>query len=438
MQFNPMIEASKFWTLRGNPALVSGRKLKRENAEFVHKGQKHGVLFWNIGDTHIEKDIIVPAMVKESVHRAIESQRICYTFSEGDPALTKSIARRFGVSDTEVFVVNGVTEAIFYIARMLGQIMGTPKGAMKLSRQTPWPNVLLLRPVYPPWNGIMMEYGLKVDFTERYDSGRLKGQADVSQIKGKINGATRGVVLIPADNPTGKVLNKESIEGIAGLIHQELKKKHEMFLIVDNVYEEFIRPGDRVNYVKLAEKYKIPLILLGGIDKVLGTGFHGGWMVVHIPDGMEHLRRDTLEIMRLLFSKYTGANTITQYAMMPFFDEYEMVLVDIKKNIDKFHLWCNRFIKGLKGAEREFLRFKYGHPELPLYLWLEIMPKNIWANATEFADDLVKTTGVLVAPGDPFGDKSCIRISVVRDPIKPLNIPEIIIEFMKKRAEEKK
>jgi len=34
MQFNPMIEASKFWTLRGNPALVSGRKLKRENAVF--------------------------------------------------------------------------------------------------------------------------------------------------------------------------------------------------------------------------------------------------------------------------------------------------------------------------------------------------------------------------------------------------------------------
>ena len=428
-----MIETSKFWTLRGNPAILSGRKLKRENAEFSHNGLKHGVVFLNIGDTHLEKDIIVPGVVKEAIHRCIESQRICYTFSEGDPSLIKSIANKFGVSETEVFVVNGVTESIFFIGRMLAQTVGTPAECLSFARRTHWPNMILIRPVYPPWNGLMMENGLDIKLAERHLSGHLRGQPDISGIKDKINQETRGIVLIPADNPTGKVLSQETVEGIAVLICKQQKKKNDIFLIVDNIYCEFIKLEQRVNYIQIAEKYKIPLILLGGIDKTLGTGLHGGWMIIHIPKELEHLHRATLEAMRVLFAKYLGANTITQYAMMPYFNEYEMVLVDIKKNLAKFHLWCNKFIKGFKPAEKKFLRFKYGVPELPLYLWLEIIPKNIWANATEFADDLVKSTGILVAPGDPFGDKNCIRISVVRDPLKPLNIPKIIIDFMRKK-----
>jgi aspartate/methionine/tyrosine aminotransferase len=433
MEFNNMIEASKFWTLRGNPAILSGRKLKRENAEFVHNGLKHGVIFLNIGDTHLEKDIIVPSIVKEAIHRCVESQRICYTFSEGDPSLIKSIANKFCVPETEVFVINGVTESIFFISRMLAQTVGTPAECLRFARRTNWPNMILINPVYPPWNGIMMEHGLNIKLAERHLSGRLRGQPDIAGIKNKINQSTRGVVLIPADNPTGMVLTTETVENIAKLICSEQKKKHDMFLIVDNIYSEFIKPEKRVNYIQIADKYKIPLIFLGGIDKILGTGLHGGWMIIHIPKELEYLHRETLEAMRVLFAKYLGANTITQYAMLPYFNDYEMVLTDIKKNLTKFHLWCNKFIRGFKPAEKNLIRFKYGIPELPLYLWLEIIPRNIWANATEFADDLVKSTGILVAPGDPFGDKTCIRISVVRDPTKPVNVPEIIIDFMKNK-----
>jgi aspartate/methionine/tyrosine aminotransferase len=433
MEFNPMIEASKFWTLRGNPALISGKRLKKENVQWTHQGIRHGVIFCNIGDTHLEKDIIIPQVVKKAVHQCIEQQRICYTFSEGDPVLIKSIANKFGISDTEIFVTNGVTECILFLGRLFGMIVGKPEDALIYTKQkSDWSNIILVGPVYPPWSGIMMEYGMKVELAYRHDSGKLKGQANIAEIRNKINNGTKAVVLIPADNPTGKVLPPDNIEDVAILLAEEKRNGRNIFLIVDNVYMEFIKPEMRVDYIKLADKYKLPMILLGGIDKVLGTGFHGGWMIIHVPKELEHLHKLTPDTMRLIFAKYTGANTITQYAMMPYFNKYETVLVDIKKNIAKFHLWCNKFIRGLKPAEKKFLRFKYGIPELPLYLWLEIIPKNIWVNATEFADDLVKSTGVLVAPGDSFGDKNCIRISVVRDPIKPLNLPKIIIDFMKK------
>lgn len=433
MEFNPMIEASKFWTLRGNPALISGKRLKKENIQWTHQGITHGVIFCNIGDTHLEKDIVIPQVVKEAVHQCIEQQRICYTFSEGDPVLIKSIANKFGISDTEIFVTNGVTEGILFIGRLFGQIVGKPEdGLSYANRKGNWPGIVLIGPVYPPWSGIMMEYGMKMNLAYRHEAGKLKGQANIAEIKSKINNGTRAVVLIPADNPTGKMLPPDNIKAVAKLLAEEKKNGRNIFLIVDNVYMEFIKPEMRVDYIKLADKYKLPMILLGGIDKVLGTGFHGGWMIIHVPKELERLHKLAPDTMRLIFAKYTGANTITQYAMMPYFNEYEKVLVDIKKNLAKFHLWCNKFIKGFKPAEKKFLRFKYGAPELPLYLWLEIIPKNIWANATEFADDLVKSTGVLVAPGDSFGDKNCIRISVVRNPLKPLNIPKIIIDFMRR------
>ncbi|MBI4713012.1 MAG: pyridoxal phosphate-dependent aminotransferase [Planctomycetes bacterium] len=438
MEFNPMIEASKFWTLRGNPAILTGRRLKRENAEFVHNGVKHGVVFLNIGDTHLEKDIIVPAMVKEAIHRAIESQRICYTFSEGDPALIKSIAHHYDIPEAEIFIVNGVTESIFFLARLMAQVAGSPRDAAGFSRRANWPNIILVSPVYPPWSGILMEHGLKLELAERHIAGRQKGQPDIAQMKNKMNPSTQGIVLIPADNPTGKVLTTETVEGVANLIKKRQHKGQNIFLIVDNIYHEFIKPNNRVNYFRIADKYKVPLIFMGGVDKTLGTGFHGGWMIIHIPTELEQLHRKTLESMRVLFAKYLGANTLTQYAMMPYFNEYEMVLTDIKKNLAKFHLWCNKFIRGFKVGEKTLLRFKYGVPELPLYLWLEIIPKKIWPSATEFADDLVRNTGILVAPGDPFGDNECIRISVVRDPVKPLNIPQIILDFIRKRMGQRK
>jgi len=43
-----------------------------------------------------------------------------------------------------------------------------------------------------------------------------------------------------------------------------------------------------------------------------------------------------------------------------------MVLIDIKKNIDKFHEWCNKFIRELKKTDDKYLRLTYGAPELPL------------------------------------------------------------------------
>lgn len=434
MEFNPMIEASKFWTLRGNPAILSGKKLKKENAEWTHDGIKHGVISLNIGDTHLEKEVLVPQLVKEAVHQCMEQQRICYTFSEGDPRLVKSVAKRYGVPETSVFIVNGVTEGILFVGRMLGQTVGSPADCLKASKaQDNWPNVILVGPVYPPWSGLMIENGLKVGMVERHASGRMKGQPDITDMKSKINLGTKAINIIPADNPTGKVLTQETIEAVAELIKNEQEHNHEMFLIVDNIYHEFIKPDMRVDYFKIADKYNIPMIFLGGVDKTLGTGFHGGWMIIHIPKSMPQLHLQTMENMRILFAKYLGANTITQYAMMPYFNDYDRVLPDISRNLDKFHLWSNKYIKEFKPYEKELLRFKYGPPELPLYLWLELVPQNCWESATAFADDLVKTTGVLVAPGDPFGDNTCIRISVINDPIIPLNIPKIMINFIKQR-----
>ncbi|MDI6788929.1 MAG: hypothetical protein QME51_11205, partial [Planctomycetota bacterium] len=150
MRFNPGIEAARLWTLRGNPALVEGRRLNKENAEFVHQGQKHGVLFWNLGDTHTEEDIIIPSAVKEAVHQAIEKSRICYTASEGEPRLVKSIAQRYDVPEGEVFVTNGVTEGIIFVARLFGQTVGNQKDALNLSKRRHWHNIITLRPVYPP------------------------------------------------------------------------------------------------------------------------------------------------------------------------------------------------------------------------------------------------------------------------------------------------
>ncbi len=436
--FNPSIDASRYWTLRGNPAIVTGKKLKQANAKFKHNDISHGVIFLNIGDTHLEKDIIVPSLIKEAVHKCIESERICYTFSAGDPRLIKSVARYYGVTDSDVFIVNGVSESIVFLSRLFARIPTSRANIRQCVRVgQPWHNVMLVNPVYPPWSGLLLEHGVALTLVDRYLDGPRCGQPCLEEIKEKINPGTQAIVLITADNPTGKALTRETVEKTARILSDVRKKNGQaIFMVVDDIYREFIDPRRQVDFIQISKKYKVPLILLGGIDKILGTGFHGGWMVLHIPrdPALQTLAKQTPEAIRILFSKYLGANTITQYAMRPYFDEMDLVRRDIKKNIDTFKRWAKEFVKGLLKLEKaKLIKFKYGPPELPLYLWLEIIDIDRWGSATEFADDLVRQTGVLVAPGGPFGDPNCIRISMVRDPIKPLDIPEIMLNFMRRR-----
>ena len=60
----------------------------------------------------------------------------------------------------------------------------------------------------------------------------------IDVIEGKINAKTRAIFICNPNNPTGHVYSKKELNDLATLV-----KKHDLFLIVDEVYREFIYDG---------------------------------------------------------------------------------------------------------------------------------------------------------------------------------------------------
>ena len=60
----------------------------------------------------------------------------------------------------------------------------------------------------------------------------------IDEVEGKINAKTRAIFICNPNNPTGYVYSEKELNDLATLV-----KKHDLFLIVDEVYREFIYDG---------------------------------------------------------------------------------------------------------------------------------------------------------------------------------------------------
>ena len=60
----------------------------------------------------------------------------------------------------------------------------------------------------------------------------------IYEIEAKINAKTRAIFICNPNNPTGYVYSEKELNDLATLV-----KKHDLFLIVDEVYREFIYDG---------------------------------------------------------------------------------------------------------------------------------------------------------------------------------------------------
>ncbi len=405
---NPWIKKAKKYTLRGSAAVKLEVALQEEG--IWHHGEvHHGVLRHDIGNTNVSPSIILPKTVQDAVTAAIGGEQIAYTESAGMPRLRKAIAGAYRVGAEEVFFVNGVTEAVLFTALLFTNTGG---------------NLVLTKPVYPPWVGILLLHGINVHMANRENSN--SGAPNIDSVGSKFDDRTIGVVLISADNPTGLLLDMKIVEGVAELLQKHmLATRRPLFLIIDDIYLEYIPEERRNDYFAVSEKYGVPLLYMAGVDKTIGTGFHGGYLIVHVPEALgREMRAQMLEDANTVFAMYLGANTLTQYATLPYFERYETVSTELAPNFEMFNRWSAAFRESI--LRRNGIRYYFKPPDLPFYHWLKL-PKSV-PDSERFALDLVRNHGICVTPGTPFGVPDGIRVAMVRDPINPVNVGDIIVD----------
>lgn len=186
-------------------------------AEKAKADGKH-VYHLNIG----QPDLHTPQKALEQLKSA-DIDVLAYGHSEGRLSYRSKLAAHYRIFDIDVtpdqiMVTSGASEAILLLM---------------LAALDPGESVIIPEPFYSNYTGFAEMAGINIIpiTTNISDDFQLP---HVSAFEEKITEDTKAILLCNPNNPTGSLYTKEALKALA-----ELAKKHDLFLIVDEVYRVF-------------------------------------------------------------------------------------------------------------------------------------------------------------------------------------------------------
>ena len=196
----------------------------RKLVPYAEKAKQKGIKVFhlNIG----QPDIETPKNAINAVKNA-DIKILAYSKSEGDLILREKISEYYKtfnvlVSSSEIIVTSGASEALLF---SIGSIMD------------PNDEIIIPEPFYANYNGFSVANGVKIVpiFSSIDDNFSLP---NIEEFENLITDKTKAILICNPNNPTGYVYSKEELKRLIKIV-----KKHNLFLIVDEVYREFIYDG---------------------------------------------------------------------------------------------------------------------------------------------------------------------------------------------------
>ena len=188
------------------------------------KKKGHKVYHLNIG----QPDIKTPQVALDAIkHNTIDILE--YSHSAGFASYRNKLARYYHtqglpVEPEDIIITTGGSEALLFA---LGSTMDAGD------------EIIIPEPFYANYNGFSVASGVKVvPVISTIDEGfALPPIADFEKL---ITPKTKAILICNPGNPTGYLYTQDEILQLA-----ELVKKHDLFLIADEVYREFTYDGDK-------------------------------------------------------------------------------------------------------------------------------------------------------------------------------------------------
>ena len=220
------------------------RKFKPYADAAKAKGIK--VFHLNIGDP----DIPTPQPVIDTFHNYREPV-LGYGPAQGFLELRQAVARYFGnyhipLEADNIIITLGGSEAIHFTFSVVGDVGD---------------EIIIPEPFYTNYNGYASFAGLKiVPLPLRVEDGfRLPS---LEAIESKVTSRTRAILVCSPNNPTGTVYTPEELERVIWVA-----EKHDLFLIGDEVYKEFIYDGLKHKSILEYDDVRDRVIVVDSISK---------------------------------------------------------------------------------------------------------------------------------------------------------------------------
>ncbi|MDO5986094.1 pyridoxal phosphate-dependent aminotransferase [Flavivirga amylovorans] len=197
------------------------RKLVPYAEEAVKKGKS--IYYLNIGQPDIKTPEIALQAVKNS-----NIDIIAYSRSEGSELYRQKISKYYSkhnidVTHNDIVVTTGGSEALLFA---FGSIMDIDD------------EIIIPEPFYANYNGFSTASGVKVvPVISKIENNFAL--PPIEEFEKLITPKTKAILICNPGNPTGYLYSKEEIQKLAAIV-----KKHDLFLIADEVYREFAYDGN--------------------------------------------------------------------------------------------------------------------------------------------------------------------------------------------------
>jgi len=332
-----------------------------------------------------EPDFHPAAPVVDAVRAAVANGRDRYVATRGIPPLRMAIAdylrrtRRLEVTPDQVLVAPGCKMALALAMMALVE---------------PDDEVLYPDPGFPIYPSFTRGLGAKpVPFLLREKN---KFQPDVAEIAAKVTTKTRLLVFNSPGNPTGSVFDDEALAGIA-----ELARKHDLWVISDEVYARILFSGEYKSIWALPGMPERTVIIDGFSKSFAMTGWRLGYAIAetNVIDALDFLVMNT----------FTCTAEFTQVAAIEALEDptnaVPSMVEEYRKRRDLFVAMLNR-IPG----------FRCQVPDGAFYAWVNI--EDTGRPAEEVQQLLLEEGGVAGIAGAAFGaeGKNYLRFSLVNAP----------------------
>ncbi|WP_445382770.1 pyridoxal phosphate-dependent aminotransferase [Robiginitalea sp. IMCC43444] len=204
------------------------------------------VIHLNIG----QPDIKTPQNALDAVkHHSLEVLE--YSRSEGSESYRNKLANYYKkhgieVDASEIIITTGGSEALSFTMATIAD---------------PGDEIIIPEPFYANYNGFATAMGIKVIpvVSGIEDNFALP---PIEDFESYIGPRTRAILLCNPGNPTGYLYTREEIQKLAKLV-----KKHDLFLIADEVYREFAYDGMQHHSILAEPDLQAHAIVVDSVSK---------------------------------------------------------------------------------------------------------------------------------------------------------------------------
>ncbi len=328
-----------------------------------------------------EPDFDTPLQIQKAAVKAMQDGYTHYSQVSGLPNLKSQIADKFfrdnkiKYDNSEIIVGLG-SKPLLYLAYLTLLNKGDE----------------VIIPA-PSWNTFAEQVricGGKPVFVNLKPPFKLKAK----DIKNKLTKKTKIILLNSPSNPTGAVIEKKELIGIASLAI-----KHNFYIISDEIYEKLLYKNKHISIASLNQKIKERVITVNGFSKAYAmTGWRMGYAggPKDVIEAMTSLQGQTSS-SAVTFIQMAGASALNGSA-----ESIKKMFLEFKKR-RKFIVSELNKIKSITALE----------PEGAFYVFVSIekLLGKKYATSKKWCEALLEKESVAVVPGEAFFYPGYFRLS---------------------------